>query len=323
MKLLDEVNHFGASSRMTLAITRFRRFSRFFTQFVGALDPHFAGMEMTLAEARLLFEIANRARPLAADLQLALKMDAGFVSRVLRRFETRGWIARERGEQDARRRPITLTPEGRAAFTELDQRQNKVVEGILQRLSPAEREQLVTSLSIAQNLLDPATAERHVALRTFRAGDMGMIASRQALLYRDSYGWSAQIEILLGQVTTGFLENFKPEREQCWIAELEGVMAGSVMLTDEGDGVCRLRLLYVEPFAQGLGIGQALVTQAVDFARAAGYGEIVLWTHTILEAARRIYARQGFVITESAMHDTFGTPLMGETWRLSLTASAG
>ncbi|HTI02225.1 MAG TPA: helix-turn-helix domain-containing GNAT family N-acetyltransferase [Acidisoma sp.] len=318
MNLLDGGNFSGASSRMSSAISQFRRFSRFFTQFVGALDPHFAGMEMTIAEARLLYEIANRTRPLAADLQLALKMDAGFVSRVLRRFETRGWIARQRGEQDARRRPITLTVAGQAAFAELDQRQNKVVEGILQRLSLPERNQLVSALTITQSLLDPGAGERGFTLRSVRAGDMGLIAARQSILYRETYGWSEQIEVVIGQVTTDFLRDFKPGREQCWIAEVEGMMAGSVMLTDEGDNVCRLRLLYVEPFAQGLGIGHALVATCLEFARAAGYREIVLWTHTILETARRIYASHGFTISETAMHDTFGTPLMGETWRLSL-----
>lgn len=306
---------------MSSAINQFRRFSRFFTQFVGALDPHFAGMDMTLAEARLLYEIAHRNLPLAADLQLALKMDAGFVSRVLRRFETRGWIARSRGEQDARRRPITLTEAGRAAFAELDRRQTNVVENILARLPAPDRERLVAALTTAQGLLDPSMA-RGFTLRPFRAGDMGMIAARQAILYREIFGWSAQIEVVVGQVTTDFLRAFKPGRAQCWIAEIEGMMAGSVMLTDEGDGVCRLRLLYVEPFAQGLGIGHALVSACTDFARAAGYREMVLWTHTILETARRIYARHGFAISETAMHETFGTPLMGETWRLPLTPSS-
>lgn len=306
---------------MSSTISQFRRFSRFFTQFVGALDPHFGGGDMTLAEARLLYEIANRSQPLAADLQLALKMDAGFVSRVLRRFETRGWIARARGEQDARRRPITLTEAGQAAFTALDQRQNTVVGAILQRLLPPERDRLVSALTLAQGLLDPAPS-RSFTLRSFRAGDMGMIAARQAILYRETFGWSAEIEVVVGQVTTDFLRDFKPGREQCWIAEVEGMMAGSVILTDEGDGVCRLRLLYVEPFAQGLGIGHALVSACTDFAREAGYREMVLWTHTILETARRIYARHGFTISETAMHETFGMPLMGETWRLPLTPAS-
>lgn len=302
--------------------TRLRRFNRFFTLFVGALDPRFLGTDLTLAEARLLYEIAQSEAPLARALGDALAMDAGFVSRVLRRFETRGWIERLRGPADGRQRPIRLTPAGQAAFAELDQRQQAAVEAQLDRLRPAEREQLAAALDRAKNLLDPAAPPRPVALRAFRAGDMGMITARQAILYREGFGWGPQIESLVGEVTARFLRNFKPGRENAWIAELGGEMAGSVMLTDEGDGLCRLRLLYVEPFAQGYGIGKQLVSRCVAFGREAGFREMVLWTHSILTTARAIYAQHGFILAESEMHDRFGVPLMGETWRLDLTRAA-
>lgn len=302
---------------METAPARLRRFNRFFTQYVGALDPKFLGTDMSLAEARLLFEIAQRDRPLAAELQSALSMDGGFVSRVLSRFESRGWIERMRGTDDARQRPIALTDAGRAVATELDQRQQSVVEASLDRLLPAQRGQLIQALTTVQSLLDPA-AERGFILRSFRAGDMGMIAARQSILYREDYGWGPEIEVVEGEVTTNFLRHFKPGRENCWVAEVDGIMAGSVFLTDEGDGLCRLRLLYVESFARGLGIGRALVSACVDFARAAGYREMTLWTHSILETARHLYAAHGFTITETAMHERFGMPLMGETWMLPL-----
>lgn len=302
---------------METATARLRRFNRFFTQYVGALDPKFLGTDMSLAEARLLFEIAQRDRPLAAELQSALGMDGGFVSRVLNRFESRGWIERARGTDDARQRPIALTESGRAVAAELDHRQQSVVTASLDRLLPAQRGQLIQALTTVQSLLDPA-AERGFTLRTFRAGDMGLIASRQSILYREEYGWGPEIEVIEGEVTTNFLRHFKPDRENCWVAEVAGVIAGSVFLTDEGDGLCRLRLLYVEPFARGLGIGRALVAACVDFARAAGYREMTLWTHAILETARRLYAAQGFTITATAMHERFGMPLMGETWTLAL-----
>ncbi|GAB0114556.1 bifunctional helix-turn-helix transcriptional regulator/GNAT family N-acetyltransferase [Acidisoma sp. C75] len=299
---------------MSTAAERFRRFSRFFTQFVGALDPHFAGMDLTLAEARLLYEIAHRAAPLAADLQAALKMDAGFVSRVLQRFETRGWIIRQRGSRDGRHRPISMTAEGARVFRTLDERQQTLVEDILGRLSPGERRDLVRAIALAEALLAPKQERGRISLRPFQPGDMGLITARQSILYRENYGWNEGIEINIGKVTSTFLRDFKPGREQCWIAELDEVMAGSVLLTDEGEGLCRLRLLYVEPFARGLGIGEALVRATIDFAQAAGYRDMTLWTHTILESARRLYARHGFVLTESALHETFGQPLMGETW---------
>ena len=159
---------------------------------------------------------------------------------------------------------------------------------------------------------------RAFTLRAFRPGDMGMIAARQAILYREVYGWGPKIEVIEGEVTAAFLRDFKPGREQCWVAEVDGAMVGSIFLTDEGDGLSRLRLLYVEPTARGMGVGEALVSTCVAFARQVGYDAMTLWTHTILTSARRIYAAHGFEIVEVQMHDEFGEPVQGETWRLDL-----
>ncbi len=306
---------------MDKAVDSVRSFNRFFTKYVGALEPRFLGTEMSLGEARLLYEIAHADAPLASDLQVALGMDPAHVSRVLRRFEDRGWICRRRGDGDARQRPIALTPEGRAAFDDLDTLQRAEVTAALDRLGPAQQGELVSALTCAQALLD-ASAERRFHLRTFRPGDMGMIAARQSILYREVYGWGAQIEVHEGEVTTNFLRNFKPGREQCWVAEAGGMMAGSIFITDEGEGLSRLRLLYVEPFARRLGIGEALVSTCVGFAREVGYRQMTLWTHTVLESARRIYAAHGFEIVDVHTHEDFGLPVQSETWRLDLTNSA-
>lgn len=152
---------------------------------------------------------------------------------------------------------------------------------------------------------------------------MGLIASRQSLLYRETYGWGRQLEVNVGEATTEFLRDFKDGREQCWVAEIGDVLAGSIFLTDEGGGLARLRLFYVEPFARRRGIGNALVAECIAFARSVGYDAMTLWTHTVLESARRIYASYGFEIVEVKTHTTFGTPVQGETWRLDLTPKMG
>ena len=302
------------------ATASLRRFNRFFTRFVGALNADFLGVGMTLPEARLLYEVAQADGRVASDLQNALGMDAGFVSRVLQRFEQRYWVERDRGAGDARRRPIRLMPEGRLAFELLDLRQGQEVEKVLARLMNAERVRLTTALRVAEELLDGQTSE--VTIRTFRPGDMGLIVSRQAILYHEVYGWNAGIEANEAEVVAAFLRDFKPGREQCWIAEASGEMTGSVFLTDEGAGLCRLRLLYVEPWAQGRGVGASLVTTCLEHARSVGYARMILWTHSILESARRIYAREGFRIIETKDHDSFGPMLTGETWELSLLPSS-
>lgn len=302
---------------MEETIAAVRTFNRFYTQFVGALDVRFLGSALSLAEARLLFEIATGDMPVAADLQAALVMDAGYVSRVLRRFETEGWIRRETGTEDARRRPIALTSAGRKIFEGIDGRQRAEIATMLEPLSAMQRGDLARALGAARTMLDPLQRSA-ITIRTFRTGDMGLIAARQSILYAAMHGWGRELEIIEGDVTTTFLRNFKPGREQCWVAEVEGVMAGSIFLTDEGGGLARLRLLYVEPFARGLGIGTILVRTCVAFAREVGFEAITLWTHTILESARRLYAANGFEIIETSMHEEFGEPVQGETWRLAL-----
>jgi DNA-binding MarR family transcriptional regulator len=305
---------------MDAMIASVRDFNRFFTRFVGALDADFLESGMTLVEARLLFEIAQRKPCFADDLQRELQLDAGFVSRVLRRFETRRWISRVRLPGDLRRRSIRLSAAGRRSFEKLDQRQRDVVQQTLSQLDTAGQRRLVGSLESAQRLLqrrDPSS----VVIRTFGAGDMGLITSRQSVLYREQFGWSAGIEVNIGDTTTAFIRNFKPGREQCWLAEVDGQIAGSIFLTDEGSGLCRLRLLYVEPAYQGYRIGDRLVGTCIAFARETGYERMTLWTHTILERARRIYGAHGFCLVDKAEHSTFGVTLMGETWQLELQSS--
>ena len=306
----------ASNPAMDEAVTALRAFNRFYTRSVGALGAHFLDSDLSLTEARLLYEIANRAAPLAAELQAELGLDAGYVSRMLRRFESRDWIARGRGN-DARARPIGLTAAGRAAFAAPDERTRADVERRIARLSAGDRATLTAALGAVTGLLSGAEAPWHI--RTFRTGDLATIAARQSILY-EPYGWKRPMEILQGEITTAFLKDFKPGREQCWVAERAGLMAGAVLLVDAGDNVGQLRLLHVEPWARGLGIGSALVGECVQFAREAGYERMRLWTHTILTSARRIYEAAGFRITETAVHHEFGEPVQGETWELELTA---
>ncbi|MDB5707711.1 MAG: MarR family transcriptional regulator [Sphingomonas bacterium] len=301
---------------MDSTIPALRAFNRFYTSFSGALDQRFLGSALSLAEGRLLYEIATRDRPVAIDLQQVIGLDAGYASRMLRKFEANGWVERGRGE-DARRRPISLTGAGREMFADLDKRQREVLEQRVAPLPQADRRVLVAALDTARGLLSAGDAAGY-NVRTFGPGDMGMITARQAILYHESHGWGAPMEALLGEVTSAFLRDYQEGREQCWIAESGGAMAGSVFVVDAGDGIAQLRLLYVEPWARGMGIGGDLVGRCIAFAREAGYTTLKLWTHTVLESARRIYAGADFEIVKTEIHNEFGHPEQGEIWELAL-----
>lgn len=304
---------------MEAAIESIRSFNRFFTRHVGAIDARFLGSDANLPEARLLFEIARQEPVQANTLQGELGLDRGYLSRMIARFEERGWIARDRPHADARTRPVRLTEAGREAFDQIDQRQRAAVAYDLSRLDAVAQDDLVQALTKAQLLLDP-DAPVEFAIRPARVGEVSQVAARQSILYAASHGWGRELETLEAETTAAFLRCFKPSREECWVADLGGTMAGAVFLTDEGEGLARLRLLHVEPFARRRGIGDALVGQCVRFARERQYERIILWTHTVLDAARRIYARHGFECTVTEIHHEFGEPVQGETWQLALTA---
>lgn len=156
------------------------------------------------------------------------------------------------------------------------------------------------------------------ALRPFEAGDLGHICARQAALYAQEWDWGRPLEGLIYEIAGRFLLNFKPGREQCWVADSSGKMLGGVFLCEEDERTARLRLLYVEPEARGLGVGRALVRQCTDFAREAGYTRIVLWTHAVLDSARRIYAAEGYRVTSTEVQEDFGKQEVSEHWLLEL-----
>jgi GNAT superfamily N-acetyltransferase len=157
-------------------------------------------------------------------------------------------------------------------------------------------------------------------LRPHRPGDMGWIVHRQAVLYAQEYGWDETYEALIARIVADFIDHFDPKRERCWIAEREGEVVGSVFLIThpEREGVAKLRLLYVERAARGLGIGRRLVSECTQFARQTGYKTITLWTNSVLTSARKIYEAEGYRLVHEAPHHSFGHDLVGQTWELEL-----
>ena len=148
------------------------------------------------------------------------------------------------------------------------------------------------------------TARRYV-LRPPRAGDLGWIVERHGTFYWTEYGWDERFEAIVARIVADFVDHYDAARERCWIAELDGVNVGSVMLVKESDTVARLRLLLVNEEARGMGLGLHLVQQCIAFARRAGYDAITLWTTDAQVAARRIYAGCGFEQQSAVPNATF------------------
>jgi DNA-binding MarR family transcriptional regulator/GNAT superfamily N-acetyltransferase len=295
-----------------------RRFNRFYTQRIGVLQEHWRS-PFSLTEARVLYELTQRGEATASEIAGALDLDAGYLSRIVRGFRTRGLIATEKSKRDARQVLLTLTARGRKAFAPLDAYSNREVARMIDALGPADRPRLMAAMGTIEQLLSDASAPSvPYLLRTHQPGDMGWIVSRHGALYAQEYGWDQRLEALCAEVVASFIRNFDPERERCWIAERLGENVGTVMVVKGSARVARLRLLLVEPKARGLGIGARLVEECIRFARHAGYRKMTLWTHSVLTAARHIYQEAGFELVATDAHEEFGKKLIGETWDLKL-----
>lgn len=287
-----------------------RRFNRFYTRQIGVLHEHLLDSAFSLTEVRILYELAYREQLTSADLCRELGLNAGYLSRVIAGFEKQGLIAKTRSPTDARAAQLQLTEQGQRTLAPLVDASRREVAAMLERLPPTAQQELVDAMGQIQGLLGEASPS--YILRNPQPGDMGWIIHRQAVLYAQEYGWNNEYEALVAEILAKFVREFDPVRERSWIAEKDGKVIGSVLIVRQDDTTAKLRLLYVDPCARGLGIGSRLVDECLRFSRQVGYTNMVLWTNSILTDARRIYDRAGFELVEEEAHHSFGKDLIGQ-----------
>lgn len=302
-------------------IDEIRHFNRFYTKRLGVLSPNLLGSGFSLAEARLLYEIAHRDEPSAALLGRELEIDASYLSRLLQRFETRGLLRRTPSPSDARRQLLSLTESGRDALAPLEQGARDQIAAMLRPLNEGQQRRLLVAMRAIGTLLSPdetRSAARSLVLRPHRGGDIGWVISRHGALYAEEEGWNEEFEAFVADIAAKFIRKFDPQRERCWIAEIENEIVGSIFVVRRSATIAQLRMLIVDPKVRGLGIGTKLIDESIRFARQVGYRKMMLWTNAGLDAARRLYEAAGFELVREEPHRSFGHDLIGQTWTLDL-----
>jgi DNA-binding MarR family transcriptional regulator/ribosomal protein S18 acetylase RimI-like enzyme len=308
-----------------------RRFSRFYTRRIGLLDEAPYDCSLSLAEARVVYELAQRDRPTASALGKDLGIDAGYLSRILRGFRERGLVESRPAPNDARHRLLALTKKGRRTYERIDARSRADIDSLISHLVAADQRRLIAAMDAIEALLEPRdatpgakkiqAAARDIGaavLRPPRPGDYGWVVRAHGALYAREHGYDERFEALVARIVADFVQNFDPKGERCWIADRAGEPVGSVFLVRRSKTVAKLRLLIVDPSARGLGLGRRLVAECIRFAREAGYRRITLWTQNDLAAARGIYKAAGFRVVGEEAHRSFGKRLVAETWELAL-----
>jgi DNA-binding MarR family transcriptional regulator/GNAT superfamily N-acetyltransferase len=299
-----------------------RAFNRDYTRVAGLLGEHLLDTPHSLTEARVIYEL-DRGRELSMlELRERIGLDAGYLSRLVSRLDRNGLVAKRRSPADGRVQLLELTEAGARARSTLAERAARQVEGLLEPLPASTRAELVAAMGTITGVLG-AGGEENVAVRPLALGDIGWVLERHGVLFPREYGWGPGFEELVAGVLAEFAARRDEPGNAGWIAELDGRRAGSIFCVGVGERVAKLRLLLVEPWARGHGIGERLVSECVAFAREAGYERLVLWTMEVLVHARPIYERAGFELVESETHTMFGPELVAQTWALTLADDSG
>lgn len=303
-------------------ISAVRTFNRFFTRQIGALREGLLHSPYSLTEARVLYELANHGDRLASELGRGLGLDQGYLSRILAKFESDGLVEKVRSDKDGRARLLHLTDQGRTVFEPLDRRSRDEIADLLARLHEKDQKRLLDAMRTIESVLGEGRGLKYAEpffLRSHESGDMGWVTYRHGVLYAREYGWDERFEALVAQICADFIHNFDPQKEHCWMAEMNGEIVGSVFLVQgDEEGVAKLRLLLVEEKARGSGLGTRLVEECIRFAKRKKYKKVKLWTNSVLAEARHIYQKTGFTLVASEPHHSYGHDLVGETWELAL-----
>lgn len=297
-----------------------RRFSRFYTRQLGILADGILHSPYTLAEVRVMYEIAHGENVSAVDLTDQLRIDPGYLSRIIRKLERLKLIERARCNSDRRRSILALTAKGKAEFGQLDIQQDRDVELLLRGIGAQRRRKLVSALRLVQDELGADREPKAPArLRTAEPGDLGWIVHRFSRLFWEEYRYDQRFEGLVAGIASDFLKRVGEDRQRCWLAERDGEILGAVLLMEKSRTIAQLRLLYVEPAERRRGLAERLVSEAISFARGARYRQLMLWTQSEEKDARRLYERLGFRSGARRAHRAFTQrKITAETWELKL-----
>ncbi|TVO71472.1 bifunctional helix-turn-helix transcriptional regulator/GNAT family N-acetyltransferase [Sedimenticola selenatireducens] len=294
-------------------IDQIRAFNRFYTRHIGILDEGFLGQALNLPEIRVLFEVAKESTLTATTLADYLRMDPGYVSRILAKLLRQSLLQKTTDPTDRRRKRLTLSPAGLTTLQALDGLARDNLDQLLKPLLMHQRRELVDAMHRIMDLLEP-TRKRSVLIRPLQLGDISTVINRHAVLYATEYQWDKSFERTVLEVLASFANNYDETCERGWIAEVDGRFAGSIFAVKEDTETARLRALLVEPEFRGMQIGRQLIQQCIDFCRQCGYKKMTLWTCSCLTQARKLYTKSGFTCTKAWDEHIFGADLTSESW---------
>lgn len=284
-----------------------RAFNRTVTERLGALEDHYLSRDRSLGMDRVLWEI-GRAGAEVRSLRNRLRLDSGYLSRLLRALEREGLVTVSPSPGDSRVRRATLTPKGLDELGTLDGLSDELVEEILSPLTEHQRDELARAASTVTRLFTASAV-------TIAPADPASEPARRAV--------AAYYRTLDARVDGGFRPGatrhvpdmaMRPPSGQFLLATLKGATVGCVGLVVHDDGYAEIKRLWVSDEVRGLGLGRRLLAAAEDAAAGLGATTARLDTNRALTEAIHLYRTAGYVEVaafndERYAHHWFEKPL--------------
>ena len=298
-------------------VTEIRGFNRFYTNILGLLDQQIIDSGYSLTEARILFEISKTDICTANQLCSILDIERSYMSKIINKFEKKDLIKRRKCGKDNRNIEIQLTEKGMTVFHDLNNRANKQIEDLLEKLNVEDCEKLLNGIRTVKRYFTKAT--KNIKIRPYEERDISYVIDRQLSLYESERQFTTEIwKKYLTQGVISLIENFNPDKDCMLILECDGNASGCIAITHTEESVAQLRYFFLEPELRGLSAGKNLLDTALNFCREKKYSHVFLWTVSAQESARKLYKNAGFNITETSKNESWGSLVLEEKWDLDL-----
>jgi DNA-binding MarR family transcriptional regulator/ribosomal protein S18 acetylase RimI-like enzyme len=299
-------------------IEKIRKFNRFYANILGKIDQEIYNQPFSLSEARVITEIHMRNGCTATEVRETLGIDRGYMSRMIQRFEEEKIITKKQSSDDKRQFLLFLTENGKEIYAHLVEEASRGVGKMIRQISKPYLSKLITSMETIESIFSTEhDRQPEVTIQSFQPGDVGYIAHLHGRYYQETYKFGPMFEYYVMKGLTEFMVS--NDGGDLWIAKVNDKIVGSIAITKFDDSTAQLRWFILDEKYHGLGIGKKLMDTAMQFCNTQGYQHIFLWTVSILEAARHLYQKYNFKITEEKPNDEWTeSTVIEERWDLVL-----
>lgn len=305
----------------TSLISAIRSFNRFYTTVLGLLDHHLLDSDFSLAEIRVLHDIEHSKNCTSKDLIKALRIDPGYLSRIIKRFEKSNLLHKVQSQEDGRIHYLYLTDSGKDTLYKLDCQSNNQISQLISSLSKQDQLAVVESMNTIENVFSKKTIneDTNIKIRNdLKPGDIGYLVHMHGWIYAEECGYNHMFEGYVCKTFYNFFENYNPEKDRLWVAESKGKIIGAIAMVGHSDVKAQLRWFILHPSYRGMGLGGKLLNEALNYCKDKHYNQIFLETTTDQKAAIKMYTAAGFNKVSENKSEMWGRTLVEQTYELHL-----